>query len=50
MQLGGLAGMTALTMGIGQDKAAREIGPVVLSPGNGLASENGQTAVVGTKS
>jgi hypothetical protein len=50
MELGGLAGMTALIMGIGQDKAAREIGPGPLSPGNGLTSENGQTAVVGTKS
>jgi regulator of protease activity HflC (stomatin/prohibitin superfamily) len=41
MQLGGLAGMTALTMGIGQDKAMaqnstlRELGPSPMSNGNG---------------
>src|SRR5271167_3664128 len=41
MQLGGLAGMTALTMGIGQDKAARENGVSPLSDGNGLAPSVG---------
>ncbi len=53
MQLGGLAGMTALTMGIGQDKAVRDVGPVVrelgpapLAPANGVAAENGAAPLV----
>jgi hypothetical protein len=37
MQLGGLAGLTALTMGIGQDKAVRELEPASTSNGNGKA-------------
>jgi regulator of protease activity HflC (stomatin/prohibitin superfamily) len=49
MQLGGLAAMTALTMGIGQEKAGNETGPSPLSTGNGLSSENGLAASVGTK-
>jgi hypothetical protein len=56
MQLGGLAGLTALTMGIGQEAAVKEIVPKPLSPGNGLSPANGLslanglTALAETKS
>ena len=63
MQLGGLAGLTALTMGIGQEGAKREpiqppSGPPVLPlpaveallpTGNGLSMPNGASAAVGAE-
>ncbi len=52
MQLGGLAGLTALTMGIGQEgkKTAPEpLQPNELSNGNGAAYSNGQNTVLASE-
>jgi regulator of protease activity HflC (stomatin/prohibitin superfamily) len=49
MQLGGLAGMTALTMGIGQDKADKITGARPLVAGNGSSIEDGLAVPVGAK-
>jgi regulator of protease activity HflC (stomatin/prohibitin superfamily) len=40
MQLGGLAGLTALTMGIGQEPAVKELAPKPLIPANGLSAQS----------
>jgi|SRR5579871_4504822 len=42
MQLGGLAGMTALSMGIEQEQAVKETGPIPLARGNGQAPSGGR--------
>jgi regulator of protease activity HflC (stomatin/prohibitin superfamily) len=50
MQLGGLAGLTALTMGIGQEAAVGKVAQPQTAPtyaGNGLPSTNGTIAGVG---
>ncbi len=51
MQLGGLAGLTALTMGIGQDKrAAEEMAPIPSTSKIEPSSENVQTPLIGVNS
>jgi regulator of protease activity HflC (stomatin/prohibitin superfamily) len=53
MQLGGLAGLTAMTMGIGQQEAPAEptwTQPSPLLPANGPLSTNGSVAAIGTDS
>lgn len=49
MQLGGLAGMTALTMGIGQEKADKVTLARPLAAGNGNSVEDGVAPLVGSK-
>jgi hypothetical protein len=50
MQLGGLAGLTALTMGIGQEGPATEQRqPAAPPPVNGLYSANGVSSPVGAE-
>jgi len=49
MQLGGLAGMTALTMGMGQDKADKITEAHALVAGNGVVAGDGLAVPVGAK-